>query len=703
MLTLSEVRLRRGPQVLIDGASCSIFRGEKAGIVGRNGCGKSTLLALIRGDLAPDAGEYRAPPGLAIATVAQELPDSGATLVEHIRGGDLELAQLEDRMEGGPPADCLEQFTRPSSASGLAPPPGAERRSFNAAPGGVSATPRAAGRGGLEGAEPSMGGVTAGAVQWLAGDAADGARLAMLHAEYDRLGGYASRSRAAQLAAGLGFASEDLERPVRQFSGGLQMRANLARALMRRSDVLLLDEPTNHLDLDAVLWLERWLQSYPGTLLLVSHDREFLDGVVSRILHIEAGRLCSYAGNYSAFETQRAAEAERTQAMLASQQRERARVESFVTRFRAQASKARQVQSRMKWLARLPEIAPLHLEEGFEWEFAPPEKLPRPLLTLEHIAAGYGERRVLRDVSLTVSPGDRIGILGRNGAGKSTLMRVLAGQLQPLAGGVQTAPDVATGFFAQLELEHLDADGTALRELERRGGAGQARWGELERRNHLGRFGFRGDRVFEPTRQFSGGERARLALAILVARKPNLLLLDEPTNHLDLDMRHALLVALQDFAGAVVIVSHDRALLRGACDSFLLVAHGAVAAFEGDLEDYAAWLARSAGDPQAEAAAGEPDGLATPSRREQRRLEAEARNRLTPLRTEQRKLESLLERLTGERRDVEARLADPATYAAATAEEQRYLSARHGELSREISTLEDRWLEVASILEAAGQ
>jgi ATP-binding cassette subfamily F protein 3 len=626
MLTLAEVRLRRGPQVLIDGATCSIFRGDKTGIVGRNGCGKSTLLALIRGELAPDAGDYRAPPGLAIAAVAQELPETDATLVEYVRGGDLELAALEAQIP-----------------------------------------------------------------------ATEGTRLAMLHAEYDRLGGYAARSRAGQLAAGLGFAPDDLERPVRHFSGGLQMRANLARALMRRSDVLLLDEPTNHLDLDAVLWLEGWLKNYAGTLLLVSHDREFLDGVVGRILHIEGGRLRSYAGNYSAFETQRAAEAERTHAMLAGQARERARVESFVTRFRAQASKARQVQSRLKWLARLPDIAPLHLEEGFEWEFAVPAKLPRPLLTLEHAAAGYGDRRVLRDVSLTVSPGDRIGILGRNGAGKSTLMRVLAGQLQPLAGAMETAPDVATGFFAQLELEHLDADGTAIAELERRGGPEQPRWSELERRNHLGRFGFRGDRVFEPTRQFSGGERARLALAILVARQPNLLLLDEPTNHLDLDMRHALLVALQDFAGAVVIVSHDRALLRGACDRFLLVANGAVVPFDGDLEDYAAWLVRGCDAPPAES----PDAASTPTRREQRRLEAEARNRLTPLRAEQRKLEHRLELLTAERRGIESRLADPATYAAAGADEQRRLSARHGELLREIATVEERWLEVASTLEEA--
>jgi ATP-binding cassette, subfamily F, member 3 len=627
MLTLAEVRLRRGPQVLIDGASCSIFRGEKVGIVGRNGCGKSTLLALIRGELVPDAGEYRAPPGLAIAAVAQELPDTDATLVEYIAGGDLELAALAAQIP-----------------------------------------------------------------------AAEGTRLANLHAEYDRLGGYAARSRAAQLAAGLGFAPDDLERPVRQFSGGLQMRANLARALMRRSDVLLLDEPTNHLDLDAVLWLESWLKSYAGTLLLVSHDREFLDGVVGRILHIEAGTLRSYAGNYSAFETQRAAAAERTQAMLASQARERARVESFVTRFRAQASKARQVQSRMKWLARLPDIAPLHLEAGFEWEFAPPAGLPRPLLTLEHAAAGYGDRRVLSDVSLSVSPGDRIGVLGRNGAGKSTLMRVLAARLQPLAGSMEAAPDVVTGFFAQLELEHLDADGSALAELERRGGPEQARWGELDRRNHLGRFGFRGDRVFEPTRQFSGGERARLALAILVARKPNLLLLDEPTNHLDLDMRHALLVALQDFAGAVVVVSHDRALLRGACDEFLLVANGAVAPFGGDLEDYASWLARASDAPQDESS----ETAAAPSRREQRRLEAEARNRLTPLRAEQRRLERRLELLTAERTNIESCLADPATYAAADADEQRRLGARHGELSLEISTVEERWLEVASTLESTG-
>jgi ATP-binding cassette subfamily F protein 3 len=627
MLNLTNVRLSRGPQVLIDQASVGIFRGEKVGIVGRNGSGKSTLLALIKGELTPEAGEYSAPPNLALAAVAQELPESDAPLVEYILDGDVELRAVEARLAQ------------------------AER-------------------------------------------AGDGARIGALHAEYEHLAGYSGRSRAAELAAGLGFAPEEIERPVRQFSGGLKMRANLARALMRRSDVLLLDEPTNHLDLDAVLWLEQWLRSYPGTLLLVSHDREFLDGVVTRILHIESGRLNSYAGNYSAFEVQHAARGERTRALVARQEREIARVTSFVSRFRAQASKARQVQSRLKALARLGEIAAVQPESSFEWEFEAPAKLPRPLLTLEHVAAGYGSRRVIENVSLSVNPGDRIGILGRNGAGKSTLMRVLAGQLTSVAGTITPAPDLMTGFFAQIELEHLDSDNTAFAELGRRGGPEVAAWPEQHKRDHLGRFGFRGERVFEPTGRFSGGERARLALSILVARKPNLLLLDEPTNHLDLDMRHALLLALQDFPGAVVLVSHDRTLLRGACDSFLLVAAGAVTPFDGDLDDYAAWLAKSG-----KAQRPESEPAAVPSRQEQRRLEAEARNRLTPLRNEQRRIESQLEKLARERQQLETELADPATYTSKPAEESRRLTLRHTEVVRELTVLEERWLDVSSELE----
>jgi ATP-binding cassette subfamily F protein 3 len=627
VLTLAQARVRRGPQVLLDEASVTVFRGEKVGIIGRNGCGKSSLLALILGQLHLDAGEYTAPANLRVAAVAQDLPDSDTALIEYVLDGDLELRALEAQL-----ADAQAR--------------------------------------------------------------ADGTREATLHARYDSHGGYGAKSRAAQLAAGLGFDPQDLERPLRAFSGGLRMRANLARALMRQSDLLLLDEPTNHLDLDALLWLEKWLREYKGTLLLVSHDREFLDRIVTRILHIEAGRLTSYTGNYSDFEVQHAAHAERNAALAAKQRREAAHIESFVARFRAQASKARQVQSRLKWLARLGEIASVHEQADFEWQFAQPKKLPRPLVTLERLSAGYPQRRVLQGVTLSVSPGDRLGILGRNGAGKSTLMRVLAGELAPLEGTRTAAPDLGCGFFAQLELEQLDGTGSALSELARRGGEQVAAWRVQEQRDHLGRFGFRGERVFEPTANFSGGERSRLALAILVARRPNLLLLDEPTNHLDLSMRHTLPLALQDFAGAVVVVSHDRSLLRGACDRFVLVTGGEVRAFDGDLEDYATWLNTSEGATSPKA--GAPAGL---SRRDERRAAAQARARLSSLRGEQAELEARIGALNAERARLEATLADPATYATRPKAEQRQLSQRHAEIAAEIARREERWLEVCAVLE----
>ena len=627
MLTLSNARVRRGPRVLLDEANVAIFRHEKIGIVGRNGCGKSTLLALIRGELAPEAGEYSAPAELAVASVAQDLPDSDATLQDYILAGELELCAVQ--------ADLARAHER-----------------------------------------------------------GDGALEASLHACYEALGGYAAPRRAAQLAAGLGFDNADLKRALREFSGGLKMRANLARALMRRSELLLLDEPSNHLDLDAVLWLEEWLRNYRGTLLLVSHDREFLDAIVGRILHIEGGRLRAYAGNYSAFETQYAAHAERTRALVSRQQLEAARIERFVERFRAKASKARQVQSRLKWLARLESITAARTESAFEWEFAEPAKLPRPLVALERVTAGYGARAVLRGVSLSLNPGERLGILGRNGAGKSTLMRVLAGELAPLSGTREGAPDLATGLLAQLELEQLDGEVSALGELSRRGGSDVLAWTPQQCRDHLGRFGFSGERVFEPTANFSGGERARLALAILIARRPNLLLLDEPTNHLDLAMRHSLLLALQEFPGAVVLVSHDRALLRGACDRFLLLADGALTAFDGDLEDYAAWL----GAQRAAPANGAP-AQAGRSRREERRLAAAARQALAPLRGEQQRLETQLTGLAEERLRIEATLADPGTYALTPREEQQRLAQRHGQLSVEIRALEERWLEVMTALE----
>ena len=529
--------------------------------------------------------------------------------------------------------------------------------------------------------------------------AGDGLRQAALLAEFEASGGYTARSRAASLLDGLGFDAGDIDRPLDEFSGGLRMRANLARALMCRSDVLLLDEPTNHLDLDAVLWLEEWLCAYPGTLLLVSHDREFLDAVTTRILHLSDRSIVSYTGNFSRFETQRAAGAAQQRAADERLRREIAHVRSFVDRFRAKASKARQAQSRLKWLERLPELVERREESSFDWQFAAPAKLPQPLVTLDRIAAGYGTRTIVDGVRLSIAPGSRLGILGRNGAGKSTLMRVIAGDAAPLAGSRTAAVDLAVGFFAQLEVDQLDADSTAMLELGRRGGAEVATWTPQQSRDHLGRFGFVGDRVFEPVARFSGGERARLSLAILVARRPNLLLLDEPTNHLDLEMRDSLLLALQEFDGAVVLVSHDRALLRSVCDEFLLVGDGAAKDFDGDLGDYADWLAQrrtTSREPTSQQSSGREQ------RKEQRRREAEARNQLAPLRAELRKIETELEAKTTQRRELEARLAEPSFYTDVPAAEQRRVSDEHGRLAREIEALEGRWLELGERLEAPG-
>ena len=631
MIHLRDVRLRRGPEPLLEHVSLSILRGEKVGLVGRNGSGKSSLLALLRGELSADSGECEVPSHLAIASVAQELPHSRRAVVEHVIDGDEALRALEARLA-------------------------------------------------------------------VAEQAGDGLRQAALLAEVETSGGYTARSRAASLLDGLGFDAGDIDRPLDEFSGGLRMRANLARALMCRSDVLLLDEPTNHLDLDAVLWLEDWLCAYSGTLLLVSHDREFLDAVATRIFHLSDRGITSYAGNFSHFETQRAAGAAQRRAADERLRREIAHVRSFVDRFRAKASKARQAQSRLKWLERLPEIVERREESSFDWEFAAPAKLPQPLVSLERIAAGYGSRTVVDGVTLSIAPGSRLGILGRNGAGKSTLMRVIAGEAAPLAGNRTAAVDLAVGFFAQLEVDQLDGDSTAMLELSRRGGAEVASWTPQQSRDHLGRFGFVGDRVFESVARFSGGERARLSLAILVARRPNLLLLDEPTNHLDLEMRDSLLLALQEFGGAVVLVSHDRALLRSVCDEFLLVAEGKVKNFDGDLADYASWLAQRHTTSRESPS---PQTSGRDQRKEQRRREAEARNQLAPWRAELRQIEQELETETTRRRELEARLAEPSFYIDTPAAEQRRVSEELNRLARAIEVLEGRWLELGERLEAA--
>ncbi len=632
MLELRNVRLRRGAAVLFDRANLTIFRGDKIGVVGRNGCGKSSLLALLRGELAPDTGDYSLPGKLNFVSVSQELPRTEATVLEYVRSGDKRLMEIEAELEKARAAE-------------------------------------------------------------------DGMQEAHLLGDYELAGGYTSAARAAELADGLGFAPEDIERPVRQLSGGLQMRANMARALMSRADVLMLDEPTNHLDLDAVLWLEKWLQRFQGTLLLVSHDREFLDDIVNRVVNIENGQLTHWTGNYTDFQRQHAASIQQTAAMAARQQREVARLHSFIDRFRAKASKARQVQSRIKALSKLETIATYQELETFEWEFAASNKLPQPLVTLDDASAGYGERIVVAGVGRSVNPGERIGILGRNGAGKSTLMKLISGALPPAGGDRVASPDLVVGNFAQLEVDRLDARDTALLALTRRideiGVRGQ--WDEQRRRNHLGGFGFRGDRVFEPVVHFSGGERARLALAILVAERPNLLLLDEPTNHLDFEMRHSLITALQDFEGAVIVVSHDRGLLRSVCDQFWLVADGAVVDFDGDLDDYASWLEKRGG---AATTPAQPKPRAE-ERRERRRDAADRGDRkdVASKRQEIKSIETSLEKLGKERGKLEQDLAgldyarDPA--------HARKVTQRHADVVREVGELETRWLELSERLESS--
>ena len=518
----------------------------------------------------------------------------------------------------------------------------------------------------------------------------DGERLAALYEAFEHAGGYAARSRAASLMHGLGFAAGELEQAVDAFSGGWRMRLKLARALMCRSDLLLLDEPTNHLDLDAVIWLEQWLRDYPGTLLAISHDRDFLDGTVGHILAIEQCRLKLYTGNYSAFEEQRAMQLAQQQAAYQKQQREIAHLHSYVERFRAKATKARQAQSRLKALARMELISPAHVDTPFDFRMREPLAGPDPLLTLEDAAAGYDARTVLAGIKLSLGAGARIGLLGRNGAGKSTLIKLLAGELAPLAGTRHEGKGLAIGYFAQHQIEVLRPDESPLQHLVRL----DPRTREQDLRNFLGGFDFRGDMALDPVAPFSGGEKARLALALLVWQRPNLLLLDEPTNHLDLEMRHALTLALQEYEGAIVLVSHDRHLLRTTADSLWLVANGGVQPFDGDLDDYRDWLRQR----EAGASAAEPAGA---TRKQKKRDEADARNQRyaqkRPLAQRLAKLERRIAELERERMPLGQWLADPESYA--DKEKLQPALLREAALRLELERAEEEWLVLQAELE----
>jgi len=527
--------------------------------------------------------------------------------------------------------------------------------------------------------------------------ARDAAQIATLHERLHAIGGYAARARAGKLLHGLGFAPAEHTQPVAEFSGGWRMRLNLAAALMCRSDLLLLDEPTNHLDLDAVLWLQEFLAGYLGTLLVISHDREFLDAVTSHTLHLSQQRAMLYTGNYSQFELLRAERLAQQTALAKHQQHQIAHLQSFVDRFRAKASKARQAQSRLKMIERIERVLPAHADSAFEFSFPPPDKLPAPLLRLDELAAGYGDRTVWRDARMDIGPGARIGLLGPNGAGKSTLMRVLAGELPALSGEMVRHRDLRVGYLAQHQLEQLDPRGSPFVHLRRQEPAIE----EQVARSFLGGFDFRGDRVYEPVVNFSGGEKARLALALVVRSRPNLLLLDEPTNHLDLDMRAALELALQDYAGALVLVSHDRHLLGVTCDELWRVAEGTVRPFDGDLDDYAAWLAARERSWSAQVDAQIPaSDTRQVSAKDRRRAAADQRAREKPLRDTIRNAEAAMAAAQARLAEIEARLCEPEIYQDGNQETVATLLREQAQLRRDLASSEESWLEAVTAMES---
>jgi len=636
LIRISNLTLARGAKRLLDGANATVHAGHKVGLIGPNGCGKSSLFALLRGDLHADAGEVELPPSWTIAHVAQETPNAGTPAIEFVLDGDRELRAIESALQMAEAAAAID---------------------------------------------PELAGET----------------LADLHHRFDEIGGYAARARAATLLAGLGFPVARHAEPVTSFSGGWRMRLNLARALMCRSDLLLLDEPTNHLDLDAVLWLEDWLVRYPGTLLLITHDRDFLDGVATSIIHVDAQKLKSYAGNYSQFERERALQLALQQATYVKQQRQIAHLQSFVDRFRAKATKAKQAQSRIKALLRMERIAAAHVDSPFEFSFAPVEIAAKQLVRLEHVALGYGTSTVIEDLDWAVLSGDRIGLLGPNGAGKSTLLKAIAGTLAPQTGERLTTQRLRIGYFAQHEVDQLVDGESPLWHLARVDPSAR----EQEMRNFLGGFDFRGDAVQADVGRFSGGEKARLTLALLVRSRPNLLLLDEPTNHLDIEMREALAEALQDYGGALIVVAHDRHLLRATTDTLWLVDEGRVVPFDGDLDDYRDWvLARGRPGAASNDTAGAPS---TPDRKAQKRAEATTRQqsyaRRKPLEDRRSLLEREIEALDGERKTLEAWLATPSAYTEENRDTLKEKLARQGELTWQLARRETEWLDLCEELQ----
>ncbi|MDR2155889.1 MAG: ATP-binding cassette domain-containing protein [Burkholderiaceae bacterium] len=643
MISLQNVTLRRGAKVLLDAASVAIHPGEKVGLVGRNGAGKSTLFALLNGSLHEDGGDFSIPAGWRIAQVEQHLPETAASAADFVLAGDSCLSVLR------------EQLSKAEQTG-------------------------------------------------------DGLAIAHAHADLADAGAHDAHARAEALILGLGFTPEQLSQPVDSFSGGWRMRLQLARALMAPSDLLLLDEPTNHLDLDALVWLEGWLTRYPGTLIVISHDRDFLDAVTRITLLIENGRLTRYGGNYSAFEELRAAQLTQQQAAYARQQDKIAHLQKFIDRFKAKATKARQAQSRVKALERMEKIAPVLADAEFQFEFRPPTGLPDPMLAIQDGRFGYrlqggGDKTILSGVECVVRAGQRIGILGANGQGKSTFVKTVARTLTLLQGRLTEGKGLSIGYFAQQELDVLHPGSTPLEHMVRLaravGLADSEAAREQQLRNFLGMFHFPGDMAGQPVGQFSGGEKARLVLAMIVWQRPNLLLLDEPTNHLDLATRQALAVALNEFEGSLMLVSHDRALLRSVCDEFWLVAQGRVTPFDGDLQDYQRYLieqSRRSREALLQTAAAATDSKSALNPAEQRRQHAQRRQQLAertrPLRRALEQAERRMQQLGDERTALERHLSAP-LQPADIAQTGRRLKT----LGDELAALEDEWLRLSGEIE----
>ncbi len=631
MITLNNVALRRGQQLLFENVSVSIGRGDKVGVVGANGSGKTSLFALLTGELEPDQGSVELPAGIRLAHMQQEVAPTAQAAVDYVLTGDAELTRLTAALAAAEDNDNFEQ-------------------------------------------------------------------IGALHDELAAIDGYSARARAEQLMVGLGFAQDELEAPMSAFSGGWQIRLNLARTLMQPSDLLLLDEPSNHLDLDAVLWLTGWISSYSGTLLLISHDRTFLDETVTRIASLNGQRIELYPGNYSAFETVKAARLAEQQVSYEKQQREIQRMQDFVRRFRAKASKARQAQSRLKAIERMERIAPAHVDSPFSFEIPIAERFSNPLLKLENAQLGY-DSAVLDAVDISLFVEDRIGLLGHNGAGKSTFLKSLAGQI-PLLNGKRTAgKNLKLGYFSQQQVDSLDLARSAFDHVL----ALAPDIAEQRVRDYLGGYDFHGDRVSEPVANFSGGEKARLALALVAFQQPNLMLLDEPTNHLDMEMCQALTLAIQDFCepgtwpnahpgGAIVLISHDQHLLANTVDQFLLVADGAVTRYDGDLDDYRAGSAVAGPAGLKKTAAPEP----APAAERAPRSHKAARQLRTRLRTNEGRLERLQRKLA----EVETALADPDLYERDSGPSLEQLLREQLELKAQIESLEEEWLSLSAELEA---